>query len=222
MAPRPAVPGEFRLGGPVLLLALCAATLGTVVAWEHEPLGTTLVIGLSAALAVFGAGLVVSAFFGRLGGGTVVAVVLTGMMLGGASVLPDNITTSWADTRWRPVAASAVRDGYELGSGNAELDLGGIRLEEGQTVSTSVEAGAGQIRVIVPTEARVRITAEVGMGAFTYDAPRVDNGDARDESWGGVGQERTETYLPPDGVEPVGTVELRVEMGLGHVAVERA
>ncbi|RKN08064.1 PspC domain-containing protein [Streptomyces radicis] len=222
----PVPPGECeaRLGGPVLLLALCAAVLGTAAAWDREPLGTTLVVGLASALAVFGAGLVLSAFWGRLGGGTVVAVVTTGVLLAGASVLPENITTSWADTRWSPATASAVRDGYELGSGTAVLDLSAIELAPGEVLGTGVEAGAGQVRVIVPRDAEVTVTVEMGMGAFDY-GPRPGawpEGGFPDETWGGIDQERTDTYAPPDGVTPSGSVELRLGMGLGVLAVERA
>ncbi|RBM19543.1 hypothetical protein DEH69_10605 [Streptomyces sp. PT12] len=222
-SPVPPQESEARLGGPVLLLALCAAVLGTAAAWEREPLGTTLVIGLASALAVFGAGFVLSAFWGRLGGGTVVAVVTTGVLLAGASVLPENITTSWADTRWSPSTASAVRDGYELGSGNAVLDLSAIELAPGEGVSTGVEAGAGQVRVVVPLGAEVTVHTEVGVGAFEYAPPHtlVSRGSDADETWGGIDQRRTETYAPPDGVEPGGTVELRLEMGLGFIALER-
>ncbi|WP_326598647.1 PspC domain-containing protein [Streptomyces sp. NBC_01803] len=211
---------ELRLGGLVQLLASIACVTGTALTWD-EPLGTALVVGLSAALAVYGVGLVVSAFVGRLGGGTVVAVVLTGGMLAGASALPDSITTGWSSPEWRPTEASAVRAAYELGTGDAVLDLSALDLPADRTLRTAVEAGAGEIRVVVPHDARVITHTEIGAGAFHYEALSPALVGRPDDSWGGLGEERTDTYGPEPGVEPGGTLELRVEMGIGHVVVER-
>ncbi|WP_171987702.1 PspC domain-containing protein [Streptomyces sp. MP131-18] len=221
-ARRPAEPRELRLGGLLFLLAAGACLVGSAVAWEHQPLGTTLVIGLSAALIVYGVGFVVSAFVGRLGGGTVVAVILTGALLAGAAVLPDNITTSWVGTQWRPESAAAVTERYELGSGDAELDLTGFELDKGETLSTTVAAGAGQIRVLVPRGAEVTVHTEIGVGAFTYESPASGTWEGLEDSWGGLGQERTRSYPAEPGAEPGGDVELWLDMGIGHVAVERS
>jgi hypothetical protein len=218
----PPEPREFRLGGLLFLLAMAACVTGTAVSWPHEPLGSALAIGLASALAVFGAGLVVSAFAGRLGAGTVVAVIITGGLLGGAALLPDNITTSWSDTNWRPAGAATVRESYELGTGDGTLDLTAFDLAAGQTVSTSVEAGAGQIRVIVPSGAEIEVYTEIGMGAFTYESGVGAGGDGgMEDSWGGVSQWRETEYPAEPGAEPAGRIELRLDLGIGHVVVER-
>ncbi len=217
----PEGPRELRLGGLVLLLATLAGAAGTALAWD-EPLGTALVVGLSAALAVHGAGLVVSAFAGRLGAGTVVMAVLTGCLLVGAAALPDTITTDWSSREWRPAGAAEVRETYEIGTGDAVLDLSALELPTGRTVRTAVEAGAGQVRVIVSHDVEVTVRTEIGAGVFEYEALSPAAVGRPDDSWGGLGQERTGTYLPEPGIERGGTVELRVEMGIGHVLVERS
>ncbi|MEO3755088.1 PspC domain-containing protein [Streptomyces sp. B6B3] len=219
--PVPAEPRELWLGGLLLLLAMCACVVGTAAAWGNDSLSDALVIGLAAALAVFGVGLVVSAFVGRLGGGTIVSVVLTAGMLACAAALPENITTSWSDTEWRPATAAEVERRYEIGTGQAELDLSGLDLRKGQTVVTAVEAGAGDVRLIVPRDVAVTVHVEVTMGAFTFDEDGRSTGEGPLHSWGGVGQERTASYPPPSGVEQRGSIELYLDMGIGHMGVER-
>ncbi|RMI29585.1 hypothetical protein EBN88_27390, partial [Streptomyces triticirhizae] len=243
--PRPE-PREVRLGGLVFLLALIAFAVGVAVSWTSQPLGSVLVIGSASALAVFGVGLLVSAFVGRLGLGTITAVLLTGVVMASASVLPDNITTSWESHRWRPDSPGAVLTGYELGSGEAELDLTGVDLAPGWTLATEVEAGAGQITVLVPYDVDLNVSVEIGVGAFTYQPLRGIGGNDDRDSWGGFGQERTLEYpavvdaTVPEGeapeesdadgdpreVEAVAVenprIELRLEMGVGHVQIERA
>ncbi|WP_052849095.1 PspC domain-containing protein [Streptomyces avicenniae] len=231
LAPRESVPPpcpaesphrEFRLGVLVTLLALCAAVAGTALAWEGEPLGTALVVGLTAALAVFGAGLVISAFAGRVGGGTVFMTAVTALMLGGAAALPDTISTGWSEPVWRVESADALRPAYSLGTGDARLNLTALDLAADERVTTSVEAGAGQVTVLVPPDVTVEVHAEIDVGAFSYDPLGTvdDGGPVR--SFGGVSQERTVTYGPQDGDAAGGTVELRLDMGIGHLAVRRA
>ncbi|WP_159029783.1 PspC domain-containing protein [Streptomyces marincola] len=220
--PRAVEPKEFGLGGPLLLLAGGAALAATAVAWERQPLGPTLVIGLSAALVVFGLGLVVSAFVGRLGGGTIAAVLVTGVLLAGASVLPENITTEWQLRSWRPEAVDAVAERYVLGTGEGELDLTGAAPASGERLGVTVEAGAGQLRVLVPRDVEVTVHTELGAGVFTYDSPSSGTWKGHEDSWGGLGHERTRSYPAEPGTEPGGEVELRLEMGVGHVTVERS
>jgi phage shock protein PspC (stress-responsive transcriptional regulator) len=229
--PAPAVPAprerrDIRMGGLVLLLALVVGAGGTAAAWGRDSLSEALVIGLAAALAIFGLGLVVSAFAGRLGGGTIVAVVLTAGLLAGAAALPQNISTTWSEPTWRPADAAQVRSSYEVGSGRAELDLGELEVPRGERVTTEVEAGAGELVVTVPRNVELTVHVEIGMGAFTYDGTPVggNGGETTFDSWAGVGQERTARYEPEPGVAGLaegGGVELWLEMGIGQVTVER-
>ncbi|WP_062207365.1 PspC domain-containing protein [Streptomyces sp. NBRC 109706] len=216
----PTAPREFRLGGLVFLLAVFAFGIGVSASWTSQPLGAALVIGLSSALAVFAVGLVVSAFAGRIGVGTITSVLLTGVLLAGASLLPDNITTSWEDREWRPAHAGAVLDNYALGSGMATLDLTALDIEPDEPLVTAVEAGAGQVTVVVPYDADVAVEVEMGAGAFTYQVRGA--GDTDRDSWGGLGEDRTLRYLSPADQPDDPQIELRLEMGIGHLVVERA
>ncbi|UGY93184.1 PspC domain-containing protein [Streptomyces gobiensis] len=220
----PAVPHEWAtievqereqgrsIGGLVFLGALSAAVIGTAAAWPTQPLGIALVIGLSCALAVFGLGLVISAFAGRTGGGTITAVVLTAVLLAGAAALPRNITTSWADTTWSPAAVADVRSSYELGSGRGVLDLSGLEVGDDQTVRTAMNVGAGELRVIVPENVTVQVDLKIGLGG--YRLPGEVNG-------GGAGLADTYSVAPRGGGDPQGTVKLKLEVGMGEAVVEQ-
>ncbi|MFD7981570.1 PspC domain-containing protein [Streptomyces sp. NPDC059071] len=159
------VGGEpVSIGGLVFLFALMAGGLGTGLSWDGHPLGTSLQIGLAAALGVIGLGLLVSSFLGRTGFGTLCLMVLTAGLLAVASVLPKEISTVWARETWRPAAVAAVQPRYELGTGVGTLDLSQLAVPAGTTVSTRVEVGAGKVKVIVPRNATVTLRAHVGLG----------------------------------------------------------
>ncbi|MFG3346773.1 PspC domain-containing protein [Streptomyces sp. NPDC048018] len=164
------------IGGLVFLLALVAGGSGTALSWDGHPLGTSLQIGLAAALAVFGLGLVVSSLVGRTGFGTVFLMLVTAGLLTVASVLPKEISTVWARETWRPATVAAVQPGYELGTGVGTLDLSGLAVPPGTKVTTRAEVGAGRLEVIVPRNVTVTLRARAGLG------------DLR---------------LPPDGAAPV-------------------
>lgn len=212
---------EFWLGGPLLLAAVAAAVGVSALFWDRSPLGTVLVYGLSSALAVFGLGLVASAFRGRLGLGTIVAVVLTGALLAGASALPRDIATEWKDQSWRPSAAADVAREYELGTGHGELDLSGLELGARQRLATSVDVSAGQLTVIVPHDALVEVTAQVWLGGYQYVQGDVRNGGP-EVTGGGLRAEWSGMYGPDPGTEVRGTVRLELRIGVGRLVVQRA
>lgn len=209
--------GPRSIGGAVFVNALLAAGLGTGLSWHSQPLGTSLQIGLAAALAVFGAGLLISAFVGRTGFGTVMMAVLTAGLLAGASALPKDITTHWVREEWRPATAAAVQPLYEVRSGTAELDLTRVAVPEGDTVRTRVEARAGRVLVRVPEAVTVKLRARADVGAITLpDDRRKGDVDIR------VSENEHRTLPPATGVKRAGTVELDLEVGFGQVEVTRA
>ncbi|MET9665386.1 PspC domain-containing protein [Streptomyces sp. NPDC006475] len=208
--------GPRGIGGTVFLLALIAGGAGTALSWDARPLGTSLQIGLVCALAVFGLGLLVSSMLGRTGFGTVLMTGITAVLLAGAAALPKDISTEWARTDWKPASVAAVKPRYELGSGIGTLDLSAAAVPAGETLSTRVEVGAGGVKVVVPKNAPVKLRAEVGLGDIRLP------GDAKNDIDVQPGQQRQRTLSPPAGVKPSGTIELRLEVGVGQVEVTRA
>ncbi|MFE3826266.1 PspC domain-containing protein [Streptomyces sp. NPDC059092] len=212
--PRPR--GPRGIAGVVLLLALLAGGLGTGLSWESRPLGTSLEIGLAAALAVFGLGIAVSSFLGRTGVGTIFLTVVTAGLLAGSAALPENITTEWQRQEWTPASVAAVEPRYELGSGTGTLDLSGLSIPEGRTVSSSAEVGAGQLKVVVPKGVTVEVTAKAGLGDIRLPDEPPNDVDVSPNQVRGL------TLAPSTGSAPAGTLRLSLEVGLGQVEVTRA
>ncbi|WP_338018105.1 PspC domain-containing protein [Streptomyces taklimakanensis] len=211
--------GRRSLGGLVLLLAAVAAVAGTAAAWSSQSLGTALSVGLGCALGVFGLGTAVSAFYGRVGGGTVAAIVCTGALLAGAVALPKDISTEWTEAYWHPPSAASVRDRYELGTGSAVLDLSEVEMEKGTTLRTSVEVGAGEALVLVPEDIGVRLDVEVDAGGYRLSELPGAAGGWSEERGGGFGVTDRRTLPPAGGGEPDGVLELRLRVGVGEAEV---
>ncbi|CAM5258245.1 membrane protein [Streptomyces spiroverticillatus] len=216
---RPWRPVDSRprsFGGLTFLAALLAGAAGTASTWQSDPLGPSLATGLACALAVFGVGLVLASFFGRVGVGTIFLGLLTAGLLTAATTIPKNISTEWATTNWRPSTTQQVQPSYELGAGEGRLDLSQVAVPQGSTLSTRVEVGAGALRVVVPKDVTVRVDMELGLGDIQLPGEGADNIDIRTD------QQQVRTLMPPPGAKPAGTVDLRLEVGVGQVAVERA
>ncbi|MFE3097418.1 PspC domain-containing protein [Streptomyces sp. NPDC059248] len=236
--------GPRSIGGTLFGVAAVACYMGIQLSWAHHPLGTSLQIGLVAALGVFGVGLVLSSCLGRTGFGTVFLTAVTALLLAASAALPEHIGTDWRRTTWQPMTVAAVEPRYELGSGVAVVDLSRLALEPGQTVSTTAEVGVGKARVIVPAGVEVRLRAEAGLGDIRLP------GDPKNDIDLSPGQERN-AVLPaprpagpagpgptgsgtagsgtagsgptgPGTAEKAGTVELFIQVGIGQVEVARA
>ncbi|OYP15815.1 MULTISPECIES: PspC domain-containing protein [unclassified Streptomyces] len=208
--------GPRWIGGWVFLLALLAGGLGTGHGWHTQPLGTSLQTGLACALAVFGLGIALSAVLGRTGAGTVFLALVTAALLAGAAALPRDITADWRETSWTPAAAAQLRSGYDLGTGRGTLDLTRVRPGEGQTVSTDARVGAGQLKVVVPADATVRMSIDVGVGDIRLPGDSGKDVDVQ------PGRHKEVTLRPAAGAGKTGTLDLTLGVGVGQVEVSRA
>ena len=111
---------------------------------------------------------------------------------------------------WSPATVTQVQPRYEVTMGNGELDLSGLQLAPGQTVTTSVAVGMGHTDVILPpnVDAQVSCRTQVGdvdcLGVTDSGIPsRVS---ATDNGLDGPGG---------------GRLVLDVHAGVGNVHVER-
>ncbi|WP_438486376.1 PspC domain-containing protein [Streptomyces sp. S186] len=218
--PRPVRAAGRGIGGRTFLLAAVAGTGTALGVSRHAALAPSLQAGLAAALVVFGLGLVLSAWLGRTGGGTVFMTVLTAALLAGAMALPANITAAWQHRTWAPTTVAAVQPHYAVGSGEARLDLGQLPLKPGTTVRSSAEVGAGRLVVTLPpgTTATLRLQLDVG----DIQLP----GDAANDVEIIAGHRERQVTLPAEGLKkgekPRGAVELDLRVGAGQLAIERA
>ncbi|MCH0542250.1 PspC domain-containing protein [Streptomyces sp. MUM 203J] len=210
----PAMPRAPRsIGGLVFLLALVAGGIGTAAAWDLQPLGTSLQIGLVCALMVFGLGLVVSSLVGRTGFGTLFMTVTTALLLAAVSVVPADISTQFTRTEIAPASLTELRPHYDLANGDVTLDLDALKVPAGETTTVSADQAAGRLRIVVPRDVTVNAHVEMGLGAVRL----TDEHDV-----GGTDLKVTETLTPPAGVTPGGTLDLDVEAVFGLVEVTRA
>ncbi|MER6976651.1 PspC domain-containing protein, partial [Streptomyces carpinensis] len=213
--PRPR--GPRWIGGWVFLLALVAGGLGTGMTWDDHAFGTSMQTGLACALGVFGLGIAVSAFLGRTGGGSIMLALVTAGLLAGSAALPNDITTHWSHTTWRPAAVADVQQKYNLGTGEGTLDLTRIRVGTGQTVAARAQVGVGRLRVIVPRGVTVRATIDVGVGDIRLP------GDSSKDVDVAPGRHQQVNLAPPAGGKGgAGTLDLDLQVGMGQAEVSRA
>jgi phage shock protein PspC (stress-responsive transcriptional regulator) len=111
---------------------------------------------------------------------------------------------------WSPATASQVQPRYEVTMGHGDLDLSGLQWAPGQTVTTSVAVGMGQIDVILPpnVDAQVSCRAQVG------DIDCLGRTDS------GIPSQVNPTDNGLDGPGG-GRLVLDVHAGVGNVHVER-
>ncbi|WP_419997287.1 PspC domain-containing protein [Streptomyces boninensis] len=209
--------GPAGIGGWTFLAALLVGFGSGAIAWESEPQTTAVAIGLAAALGVFGLGFVVSAWYGRTGGGTVVWSLITTALLAGALALPNGVQAEWLQRTWSPTTAAEVHEQYEVGTGEARLDLSGLKLKKGESVpDIRAEVGAGRLHVIVPDDMEVAMRADVGVGDLQLPLDPDKNIEVRPD------QNEKLTIHPRDGGKPRGTLTLDLEVGVGQLEVDRA
>jgi phage shock protein PspC (stress-responsive transcriptional regulator) len=219
-APRKVARAGRPIGGWTFLLALLTGTVTALAVARYAGPTASLQAGLAGALVVLGLGLVLSTWFGRTGGGTVFMVALTSLLLAGATVLPDNLTTHWQYRSWTPTSLAAVQQRYDVGSGEGTLDLGSLAIKDGRTVRTSAEVGAGRLKVTLPPGVTIKLRTSIGLGDIQMPNEAYDNVDFTAGS-----RQRTVT-LPPDGLakgeKPRGSLDLTLKVGVGQIEIQRA
>jgi len=166
----------------------------------------TWVAAAATALGVVGLGLVVAGLTGRRGGGLVpIAIILGLVSLNGAALRPGLGTAG--QEHWTPTATStATRTTYQLGAGQAVLDLTDPSLTAtGPPVTLTTDLGAGELQIVIPKGASIEVDAQVGVG-------EVDDtvaGQVR----GGVGDQLTHS----GGAAPI--LLVKAQVGLGRIVI---
>lgn len=203
--PRSPVPG---ITVAALLIVLGLLALATNASdWNPGPRAF-----FGAALLVVGLGLVASAFVrGRSARGGFIALgVVLSAALFSVSALPDG--GSVGERTYRPAVASDVRPVYDLGLGELTLDLTSVDLSDlDEPIRTRVEGGIGEIQVLVPRSADVRVTADVGAGDV--------RGFGTDDALDGQLVPGTGTAEWTDDGRPEFVIE--IDLGVGDLEVSR-
>ncbi|MCY7374312.1 MAG: PspC domain-containing protein [Spirochaetaceae bacterium] len=208
--PPPGPPREKSVLGRVTVSA-ALIVVGLMVAWNSVSDDDFKVVSVFAtALAVVAGGLLVGAFVGRARGLIVLAILLT-IATGTSHVADRDFSGSIGERTWVPTTVAEAERTFQLGIGDAELDL--TRLPAGSTVEVVTRLGVGELRVIVPADARVVVDGEVGAGTLTLlDEETLDGTDLKDST----------TSTLPSGATGSGTlITLDAEVGLGELEVRR-
>jgi phage shock protein PspC (stress-responsive transcriptional regulator) len=202
--PRSPVPG-LTLAGLLIVVGLLAA-LSRFTGWDVGPVGF-----FGSALLVVGLGLVAAAFTGgrRAKGGLIaLGTVLSLALLVSAAEPWEDVEGDVGDRTYHPRTAADVQPVYSLGLGDTTLDLSDLS-DLDQPVTTQVNGGVGDVDVLVPRSADVRVDVHSGLGEVDVLDLASDGGlsPGSGATWSGDGE--------PD-------IVLTINAGLGDVEVDRA
>lgn len=200
----PTPPRGARSVTPVTL-GLALLTGGVAVAFAP---------GLAAAqvaallLGVIGLGLVVGSFL-RGGRGLIFLAVPLALLTWVLQVTPAAGFTV-GRRHWNPITTAQVQPRYAVALGNGRLDLSGLRLVDGQTVTTSLAVGIGQTHVLLPPNVAAQVSCQTLIGE-AHCLGRTGPGhpsrvDVTDNGPGGPGG---------------GKLILTVHSGVGQIHVDR-
>jgi predicted membrane protein len=160
-----------------------------------------------AVLAVIGLALIIGAFDGPHTGLVIAGVFVTIATLA-LAVVPDGVFSGGVGERNIVVAdQSELKERYDLGLGEMNLDLSDLDLTSSATIAASV--GAGQLRITLPPDVPVAIEARVGAGEI----------DLLGEGADGISVDLDHTS---DGFDtaPI-TLTLELSVATGNIKVER-
>ena len=202
--PRSPVPG-LTLAGLLIVVGLLAA-LTRFTGWDVGPVGF-----FGSALLVVGLGLVAAAFTGgrRAKGGLIaLGAVLSLALLVSAAQPWEDVEGDVGDRTYHPRTATDVQPVYSLGLGDTTLDLSDLS-DLDQPVTTQVNGGLGDVDVLVPRSADVRVDVHSGLGEVDVLDLASDGGLSLGSgaAWSGDGE--------PD-------IVLTINAGIGDVEVDRA
>jgi phage shock protein PspC (stress-responsive transcriptional regulator) len=208
--PRSPVPGMTIAA--LLIVVGVFALINRFTGWDLGPRGF-----LGGALLVVGLGLIAAAFTGgrRARGGLIALGIVLSLALTAASTVPWNrihdIKGGIGDRSFRPATAAQVRGAYQSGAGDMTLDLTQVDVSHVVApIATRVEHGLGDVLVVVPQDADVRLTIDSGVGNIdVFDQGSVDRG-----FFAGTG---TGSWVNDDKAEFV----IAVHNGAGDVEVSR-
>jgi phage shock protein PspC (stress-responsive transcriptional regulator) len=205
--PRSPVPGVT-----IAALLIIVGLLALITHFSDWDIGARGFFG--SALIVVGLGLVVAAFTGgrtARGGLIALGVVLSLALITASTVNWRGHAGGVGDQTHRPATVAEVRDVYRGGVGDMTVDL--TRLDQamsGGPVTTRIEHGVGDLEIVVPVSADVRLDVEHGLG----DVQVFDRGSTTDGYFPGVGPGSWTDDGEPEFV-------LTINSGVGDVEVSR-
>jgi phage shock protein PspC (stress-responsive transcriptional regulator) len=215
VARAPKRPAGPRSPVPGITMAALLIVVGVLVMIDRltgADLGPRAFIG--SALLVVGLGLIAaSRSRGRTarGGLIAVGVVLSLALIAAANEPWRGVDHDMGDRVYMPGSADAVQGEYHGGIGDMELDLSVVDVSDLDTeIRTRVDAGVGDVTILVPRDADVRVNIDSGIGS-------VEVFDQEGRSDGYFEGEGSGSWVSDDDPEII----LSVNAGIGDVEVSR-
>ncbi|MGY1916069.1 PspC domain-containing protein [Blastococcus sp. SYSU DS0973] len=205
VGPRSPVPGVTIAA--LLIVVGLLVLISRVTGWDVGAQGY-----LATALLVVGLGLVAAAVTkGRNARGGLIALgVVLSLALAISSATPT-ASDGVGDRAYSPQTVADVRDVYRGGVGDMTVDLSDVPVDDlDEAVTTRIEHGIGDLRILVPRPADVEVTVGHGLGEVRV----LEGGSAIEGFYAGTGS-RSWT----DDGEP--EIELVIHSGVGDVEVSR-
>jgi phage shock protein PspC (stress-responsive transcriptional regulator)/energy-converting hydrogenase Eha subunit E len=219
-APKPPKRRSY-LGLATFSLAVVVTGILTTLAVSTSA-NLPVVVILATALGILGLGLVIGAFAGRARWLTFLAVpllILTALLALVPSDISHRIGAGVGDKVWAPVNTNDLAVKYEWGIGTVQPDLTNTAIPLNSAIGTSVRLAAGDLKVIVPSNAKVVVRSHVGAGQLTIDSQDA-NGFVQVEQQNG--RDLTFNDRLPGG-KPFGpTLFIDASVNVGNVEVSRA
>ena len=220
---RPRRPSRLTL----LTLAAAVAVAGVVaVLGGAGGVSAPLPLALAAALITIGLGITLGTWFGRgptlLLAGLLVSAALVATTIDGEAGSP--LRGGYGDVTWRPTSAREAAGPYRLGTGDGTLILTALPPSR-DAYDVGARVSVGELRVVVPRDATVRVDASVGTGSVAVPG-RAPSDPPREE--GGTPVRTTEVIPPATGTTGTGEKETQMRVNLtlrvriGSVVVVRA
>lgn len=203
----PPAPRERSLLGR-LTISVLALVIGVLVALDFVgALDLTVTMGLAAALAVVGAGLVVGGFVGRSRGLIAWGVLLVLVLVPVSAFERSSFSFDRnGELYYRPPTVAAVHDSYTAGVGGIQLDL--TKADPAGTMhDVAVQLGVGDVTLYVPEDVTIEVAATVGAGTVQFPKGGSD---------GGTNVDQTYTHTGP---ADVGGYRIDAQVGLGQIEV---
>lgn len=157
-----------------LVLTGLGIVVATMTAKTHESAnaaGSSVTVGLAAALALFGAALLIAGLTGRRGGLTTLVALLLAVATG-ASAMASNPAWSGGigERTWGASDGSA---GYRLGLGTATLNLDEPVPAHTDRLSFPVRIVVGEFVINLPATGTTTVTVDARVGSVSEDGKQV-------------------------------------------------
>ena len=214
--PEPAPPRRRRLPVTAVTLGLAllaggATALVLLVSGALTLANVPLLLGVG--LAVVGFGLVAGAFL-RSGRGLIpIALLLSALTWVVVSAPLDRWQNDgFGDINAVPATPAELQASYQRSLGDITLDLRKLDLSGTEPLRTSVQLGAGDVRVLVPENADVTVTESAGLGDVSFGDREMSGPDSR---------LAVTTDLGDDGLRSGRELVLDLSTGAGDVEVRR-